>query len=129
MSYKNRMHPTVSKAELQVFQALSAAGLTSGMVTQKPIILKTTIPDFCWIEKKKVVYLDGVPVHSKDKQIEKDAEIVDLLELQGWDVLRIPYNPPLTDKNLAEILLKIKKFLNYDDEPLDENDPRTLKKP
>jgi very-short-patch-repair endonuclease len=129
LSYKERMHPSVSKAELQVFQALSELGLTSGMITQKPIILRTTIPDFCWVEKKKIVYLDGIPVHSSDKQMERDAEIVNLLELQGWDVLRIPYSPPLTDKNLQEVMRKIKKFLNYDDEPLEEESGKTLKKP
>ncbi len=53
------MHPKVSKAEIEVFKALSAAGLTSGMVTQKPIVLKATIPDFCWFSKRKIVYLDS----------------------------------------------------------------------
>jgi len=41
------MHPKVSRAEIEVFKSLSMAGLTSGMVTQQPIILKSTIPDFC----------------------------------------------------------------------------------
>jgi hypothetical protein len=53
------MHPKVSTGELQLFRALSLAGLTGGMVTQKPIVLKATIPDFCWPEKRKIVYLDG----------------------------------------------------------------------
>ena len=110
------MHPKVSKAEIEVFKALSIAGLTSGMVTQKPIILKTTIPDFCWMEKHKIVYLDGNPVHSKDKQLDKDKEIDELLELQGWDVLRIPYDPPLTEKELRDIIVAIKRFLNVDEE-------------
>lgn len=112
------MHPKVSQAELAVFQALSMAGLTSGMVTQKPIILRTTIPDFCWVEKRKIVYLDGTPVHSSDKQSERDEEISDLLEAQGWDVLRIPYDPPLTEKGLQEILQTIKQFLNVDEEDI-----------
>ena len=64
------------------------AGLTSGMITQKPIILKSTIPDFCWMNKRKIVYLDGKPVHSKDKQQKRDNEIDELLEAQGWDVLQ-----------------------------------------
>jgi len=111
------MHPKVSKAEIEVFKALSLAGLTNGMVTQKPIILKSTIPDFCWMEKGKIVYIDGIPVHSKDKQLEKDEEIDDLLRAQGWDVLRIPYDPPLTEKRLTEIMLTIKQFLNlYEEE-------------
>jgi very-short-patch-repair endonuclease len=110
------MHPKVSKAEIEVFKTLSTQGLTGGMVTQKPIILKSTIPDFCWMEKRKIVYLDGNPVHRKDRQLAKDEEIDDLLIDQGWDVLRIPYDPPLTDKGLKEILAKIKQFLNVDED-------------
>jgi very-short-patch-repair endonuclease len=116
VNYKNRMHPKVSNAELQLFQALSAAGLTRGMVTQKPIILKTTIPDFCWQEKRKIVYLDGLQVHSNDKTQQRDEEIDELLEMQGWEVLRIPYNPPLTDEALRGIMVAIKKFLGACDE-------------
>jgi very-short-patch-repair endonuclease len=110
------MHPRVSQAEMAVFQALSTAGLTSGMLTQKPIILKSTIPDFCWVNKRKIVYLDGIPVHSSDKQQDRDNEIDQLLTAQGWDVLRIPYNPPLTEKGLQEIMATIKRFLNVDEE-------------
>ena len=116
LSYKERMHPKVSRAEIEVFKALSTAGLTSGMITQQPIILKSTIPDFCWMEKRKIVYLDGNPVHKKDKQLEKDEEIDNLLEAQGWDVLRIPYDPPLTEKCLQKIMAEIKQFLNIDEE-------------
>jgi very-short-patch-repair endonuclease len=105
------MHPKVSRGELQLFAALSGAGLTCGMVTQKPIVLKATIPDFCWPEKRKIVYLDGIQVHSSDAQQERDEEVRELLEAQGWDVLRIPYDPPLTDAKLEEILETIKKFL------------------
>ena len=116
MNYKERMHPKVSRAEIEVFKSLSMSGLTSGMVTQQPIILKSTIPDFCWMEKRKIVYLDGNPAHRKDKQIERDEEIDNLLTAQGWDVLRIPYDPPLTGKGLQEIMVTIKRFLNVDEE-------------
>jgi very-short-patch-repair endonuclease len=116
LNYKERMHPKVSRAEIEVFKSLSMLGLTSGMVTQQPIILKSTIPDFCWMEKHKIVYLDGNPVHRKDKQIERDEEIDNLLTAQGWDVLRIPYDPPLTDKGLQEVMASIKRFLNVEDE-------------
>jgi len=118
LSYKQHMHPKVSKAEIEVFKALSMAGLTGGMVTQKPIILKSTIPDFCWMEKRKIVYIDGIPVHSKDKQLEKDEEIDNLLMAQGWDVLRIPYDPPLTERGLREMMLTITRFLNVDEEDI-----------
>jgi very-short-patch-repair endonuclease len=110
------MHPKVSQAEMALFNELSKAGLTTGMVTQKPIILKSTVPDFCWMSKRKIVYLDGTPVHSSDKQQQRDKEIDELLEAKGWDVLRIPYQPPITEKGLAEIMAAIKAFLGVDEE-------------
>jgi len=116
MSYRNRMHPKVSKGEISVFSALSKAGLTTGMITQQQIILKATIPDFCWFERKKIVYLDGVQVHRKDKQQQKDQEIVELLEQKGWDVLRISYEPPLTIIEVEEIVKTIKHFIGSDEE-------------
>jgi very-short-patch-repair endonuclease len=109
------MHPKVSKAEIEVFKALSAAGLTSGMVTQKTIVLKSTIPDFCWLNKRKAVYLDGSQAHSRDKQQERDEEICDLLEAKGWEVLRIPYEPPLSGKELKKIVASIKYFVGADE--------------
>jgi len=116
LSYKRHMHPKVSKAEIEVFKALSAAGLTSGMVTQKTIVLKSTIPDFCWLNKRKAVYLDGLQAHSGDKQQERDAEICELLEAKGWEVLRITYEPPLSEKELQKIIATIKDFVGLDDE-------------
>jgi very-short-patch-repair endonuclease len=116
LSYKDRMHPKVSNAEIEVFKALSAEGLTSSMMTQQPIVLKSTVPDFCWLNKKKIVYLDGAQVHAKDKAQQRDAEIDELLEMQGWEVLRIRYDPPLTEKALKEIMANIKKFLCVDEE-------------
>lgn len=110
------MHPKVSNAEMQLFRALSSQGLTCGMVTQKPIVLKATIPDFCWVNKRKIVYLDGIQVHQKDKTQQKDEEIGNMLEAQGWDVFRIPYNPPLTDNELEKIMVNIREFLGPNDE-------------
>ncbi len=111
MSYRERLHPKVSRAEIEVFKALSGLGLTGGMVTQKPIVLKVTVPDFCWIEKRKVVYLDGRQVHSSDRVERRDAEIDELLELQGWAVLRVPYDPPLTGDGLRQVVAQIRDFL------------------
>jgi very-short-patch-repair endonuclease len=116
LSYKRNMHPRVSKAEIEVFKALSAAGLTNGMVTQKTLVLKSTIPDFCWLNKRKAVYLDGVQAHSGDKQQQRDEEICDLMEAKGWEVLRIPYEPPLSGKELQKIIATIKEFVGSDDE-------------
>jgi very-short-patch-repair endonuclease len=86
------------------------------MVTQKPIVLKMTIPDFCWTERRKVVYLDGRQVHSSAKAERRDEEIDNLLELQGWDVLRIPYDPPLTGEGLRQVVAQIRDFLGGIDE-------------
>jgi very-short-patch-repair endonuclease len=110
------MHPKVSKAEIDLFKALSAEGLTGGMVTQKPIVLKSTVPDFCWLNKRKAVYLDGAQVHSTDKAQERDEEVVDLLIEKGWEVLRIPYAPPLDETGLREIIAAIRHFLGEDEE-------------
>jgi very-short-patch-repair endonuclease len=111
MSFRESMHPKISVAEIEVFKALSAEGLTGGLLTQGPIILKSTIPDFCWPLKRKVVFLDGRQVHSSDKAERRDEEIDNLLELQGWDVLRIVYDPPLTAKALEAVMAQIKDFL------------------
>ena len=86
------------------------------MVTQKPIVLKATIPDFCWVNKRKIVYLDGIQVHQKDKTQQKDEDIDNMLEAQGWDVLRIPYEPPLTDNEMIKIMGTIKLFLGENEE-------------
>ena len=101
----------VSKAEITVFTELSRLGLTHGMTTQDTIILRMTIPDFLWREKKKVLFLDGAQVHGTTKAIVNDLEIDNLLERQGWQVLRLVYNPPLTRKALAEIMNKIQEFI------------------
>jgi len=116
LSYKRHMHPKVSKAEIEVFKALSAAGLTGGMVTQKSIVLKLAIPDFCWLNKRKAVYLDGLQVHSSDRQQERDEEVCKLLEAKGWKVLRIPYEPPLSERELQKIVAAIKDFVGANDE-------------
>ena len=109
------MHPRVSKAEIEVFKSLSINGLTNGLVTQRTIVLKSTVPDFCWLNKRKAVYLDGKQVHSSDKQKERDEEMVDLLEEKGWRVLRILYTPPISKKVLKETVEKIRDFINSDD--------------
>lgn len=116
MSFKYRMHPKVSKAEIEVFKSLSTLGLTHGMVTQKTIVLKSTIPDFCWPEKRKAVYLDGSQVHSGDKQEDWDEEVCELLEAKGWETLRLSYDPPLSEQKLAEIVAAIRRFVNMDGE-------------
>jgi very-short-patch-repair endonuclease len=105
------MHPRVSNAELEVFKELSRLGLTGGLVTQEPIVLRFTVPDFCWPALRKVVFLDGKQVHSKSKVESREAEMDGLLERLGWSVLRIPYDPPLVGKALDAVLVSIREFV------------------
>jgi very-short-patch-repair endonuclease len=84
------------------------------MFTQQPIYLKVTVPDFCWQSLRKVVYLDGIQVHRKKHVAQRDEEIDELLELQGWQVLRIPYDPPLSVGEVEEIVGQIKRFIGSD---------------
>lgn len=105
------MHPRVSNAEIEVLKALSATGLTEGLVTQRTIVLRVTIPDFCWPEKRKVVYLDGSAVHKKSKQEARDKEIDEMMTAKGWEVLRIPYEAPMSKEILDKIIAQIKEFL------------------
>jgi very-short-patch-repair endonuclease len=109
------MHPVVSNGEITLFTALSKANLTYGMVTQQPVILKATVPDFMWHLKKKAVYLDGVQVHNKAHVERRDEEIDLLMEKKGWQTLRIRYTPPLTREETAKIVEQIRKFIG---EPL-----------
>jgi hypothetical protein len=39
-----------------------------------------------------------------------------LLEAKGWKVLRIPYEPPLSERELQKIVAAIKDFVCADDE-------------
>jgi very-short-patch-repair endonuclease len=105
------MSSTVSNGEITLFKALNSANLTYGMVTQKPIVLKATLPDFCWPLKKKAVYLDGVQVHTKAHVERRDEEINDLMEKRGWQILRIPYEPPLTTEEAKQIAEQIREFI------------------
>ncbi len=109
MTWKEKLHPQVSNAEIEVFKGFSQRGPTTGMVTQKTIILKSTIPDFQWSGKRKAIYLDGEQVH-KNKE-NQDEEVTDLLEKRGWQVLRITYTAPLSPKKLTSILDKIQQFI------------------
>lgn len=110
MSYKNRLHPTVSNAEIKVFEELSKRGLTGGLFTQIPIVLRQTTPDFQWFNKKMAVYLDGDVVHRKRQ--EQDEEVDFLLEKRGWRVLRIPYSAPLSQGKLMQVLDQIEVFIS-----------------
>lgn len=60
--------------------------------------------------------MDGLQAHSSDKQQERDEEIRVLLEEKGWEVLRIPYEPPLSEKELQRIVALIKEFLGANEE-------------
>lgn len=116
MNWKARMHPTVSRAELQIFYELQRLGLTEAMVTQKPIRdlrqpepSRYTIPDFFFIEAKLCVYIDGTQVHRNRE--EKDAEQAEWLKDLGYRVKRFEYIPPLSHDRKMEIVNEIRELL------------------
>ncbi len=53
--------------------------------------------------------------YSGDEQQERDEEICALLEEKGWEVLRIPYEPPLNEKELQKIVALVREFLGADE--------------
>jgi len=85
------------------------------MTTQERIILKSTLPDFIWRQKKKAVYLDGIQVHNKAHVEQRDEEIDQLMEKNGWQTLCIRYTPPLTREETQKIVEQIREFIG---EPL-----------
>jgi len=110
MTWRQRMHPRVSRAEAILFLALQQRGLTEGMISDRGIVLEATYPDFYWPTKGLVVYLDGPP-HQRENQRLKDERIDEHLRRRGIKVLRFSYKPPLTKQRLAEILDQIEKAL------------------
>jgi very-short-patch-repair endonuclease len=97
--------------DFTLFRALSRAKFRGGMVMQRPIVLRVTLPDFCWPLKKKAVYLDGVQVHRKAHVERRDEEINTLMTQRGWQILRIPYEPPLTPHEVVHIVDQIREFI------------------
>lgn len=117
--WKERMHPKVAEAEITVFAELSRLGLTRGMVTQKTVTLMKpdgskieTIPDFMWVLKRKIVYLDGDKIHVW-RRIDRDNEIMELLSDNDWQGLRILYHAPLKPNSpeLRAVIEQITEFL------------------
>jgi len=113
------MSPKVSEAEIMVFTELSRLGLTRGMVTQKTITLKKpdgteiqTIPDFIWQLSRKLLWLDGNEIH-KGWRIDRDNEIMEFLNDNDWQGLRIPYHAPLKwgSDEFVGVIMQIIEFL------------------
>lgn len=58
------------------------------------------------------VFLDGEPIHGKDRQSERDELITKALEKRGIRVDRFSYRPPLTKRRKIEIVDQIEETLN-----------------
>ena len=106
------MQVAESRGELKLLTALQREGLMRDCSYQEVIVLKATVPDFCWRKYKLVAYLDGPP-HLKDRVMERDAELRELLRGLGWRVLEFPYVPPLSDSRLKEITTSIQEALPH----------------
>jgi hypothetical protein len=110
-----------SRGEQKLFRRLQQAGLTRGMVTNKPVVLVNTTldeprefetrPDFHWQQLGIPVYLDG-PHHKRRHYADIDEKVDKFfLEQKGQKTLRFPYDPPLSDSRCAEIIEAIRKAL------------------
>jgi len=110
MTWREKLHPLVAKAELEVLLGLEERKLTTGMFRDTEIMLEATIPDFYWPTKGLAVYLDG-PHHESETQRLKDELIDEKLRRMGLRSLRIPYKPPLSKTRLNEILDQIQEAL------------------
>lgn len=90
------------------------------MYTNYPITVKTTEdgrkiqtkPDYWWIYKDKMVYLDGDEVHPEGDLW--DEEVVELLKMKGFMVKRIRYHAPLSEWRKREVLDEITVFVGFD---------------
>lgn len=104
-----------SSAEDKLLKMLSAArtngALKTGFLSQETIVLKWSVPDFYFPEKKLCVYLDGPP-HLKAKKEKRDDELNEFLAEKGYKVMRFPYKPPLSDREAKAILEEIIKEVN-----------------
>ena len=104
-----------SNAEDKVLKLLCKARLNEtlqhGFRTQEYLVLRQTIPDFYFPEKRLCIYLDGPP-HLKGKNEMNDAEIDALLDERNYKVLRRPYKYPLSNGEAEKILAEIVEAVN-----------------
>ena len=107
------MRVPVSKAEIEVMQELCAAGVNERMVTQKPVCLSRTTPDFTFHmpDRNYAVYIDSEQLHYRKHAMQRDAKIDERLDELGWKVLRCVYHIPLSKKRKAEIVREICEFI------------------
>ena len=114
-----------SAGERKLLIRLQLEGLMKGALWQEPIFLgvkqvladgreveRATIPEVQYPRSLVCLYLDGPP-HLKDKVMERDSELRELLRGLGWRVLEFPYTPPLSDARLKEITTSIQEALPH----------------
>jgi very-short-patch-repair endonuclease len=99
---RDRMHHPVSNIEIAIANALNESGIT-GFLTQHPIVIQQTIPDFFFPDKRLAVYIDG-PVHSGRE--DRDQELRDALRRRGYKVLELSYEKP-TKETINRLVVEI----------------------
>jgi very-short-patch-repair endonuclease len=108
MTFKQKMHPTISNAEWNLRTKLNKSGIR--VIQQFEIIMDRTTVDFYFPSKRLCVFLDGPP-HLKEHVEARDEFVDEKLQKRGYKILRFPYKPPLSKKMLNEIMEKIKENL------------------
>lgn len=131
--YKERMKVGTSNAEWTVLFEIQKRGLMDQMENlgtaivfiageamivrrenmMRSLLLKVeafTIPDFPFLHAKMPSYLDG-PVHLRPGVRKRDERIDKLLRSTGFDPLRFPYKPKLSQERKMEICDTIERSL------------------
>jgi len=111
--WKEKLRISPSAADMLFLEALEKAGLTrfGGFKFDCELWLPVCKPDARWDDFQLATFLDGDPVHSKDRQRDKDEFIDSVLNWCNWTPLRFPYRPPLSNRQLTQILAQVKGVL------------------
>lgn len=92
MARENRNHPT--EAEIMLWRVLKGKRFSAKFNRQH--VIGDFIVDFVCLEKKLIIEVDGA-YHTVDTQMVKDAYRTDVLESQGFRVIRFTNEEILKD--------------------------------
>ena len=97
---ENRNHPT--EAETMLWRVLK--GKRFSVKFNRQHVIEDFIADFVCLEKKLIIEVDGA-YHFRESQIEHDAYRTDVLENQGFRVIRFTNEEIL--KNIFSVIERI----------------------
>jgi len=110
--WREKLRQIPNAADMIFLEALEREGLTrfGGFKFDDYLFLPVAKPEAQWTVYQVCAYLDGPP-HLKDKQRADDEFIDAVLTRHGWMPLRFSYRPPLSQRQLAQIINQVKGVL------------------